>query len=94
MRLCYALLLLTATFAGCGTTSHGRATSTVAERNQMRYILASGDTINRQRIQESRLRDAEGREWTESKVIAEDPVKGGLSGLEAQLYQSALDQQE
>lgn len=92
MRLRHGLLLLAFALTGCATTSHGPATSTVVERGQTRYVVAGGDTVNRQRIQESRLRDEQGREWTESRIVAEEPV--ALSELEAEMFRSLQKQQE
>lgn len=81
--LCVCLLL-----AGCGANAHGPAARVVSSTTDVRLVMAGGDQIDRQTVQESRLSDAEGCEWTESKVVKTERVF--QSEIEAELFENAL----
>lgn len=90
-KLCVFLLL-----AGCGAMRHGPATHVVSKTTHVdntmvspvRDITTGTAEIDRQTVQEVRLRDAEGREWTETNVVNTERVP--LARIEAELFEEAL----
>jgi hypothetical protein len=82
-----ALLFVTPAFAACSATRHGPAVATISESAETRYVMTG--ELDREHVKKTRLRDAQGREWTESKVSGTEPVPGGLNGLEAELFDKA-----
>jgi hypothetical protein len=81
--LCVAMLL-----AGCSATNHGPATRVVSAKTTVRNVMTSAEEVDRQTVQESRLSDANGREWTQTDVVSSERIP--LSQIEAELFQEAL----
>lgn len=82
--------------AGCGAAVHGPATRVVSTTNHVRNVgvgapqdfLSGAGVVDRETVQESRLRDAEGREWTESRVVSTERVS--QSQIDAELFEKAM----
>ncbi len=85
-----ALLSLSFGLCGCESTFHGPVTRVISNKTRTDHIGADGTGgINRVLVTESRLSDEKGREWTESAIVAIEPVPGGLPQIEAELFQEA-----
>lgn len=86
--------------SGCGATGHGPAARVVSTTTHMQNTVAGdvqklgtgGGMVDRETVQESRLSDAEGREWTETKIVKTERVS--MSQIEAELYEEALRKSE
>ena len=92
---CCTMLFTALVFTGCGALRHGPATHAVSKTTRVENAMASpvGDIatgtaeIERRTVDEVRLSDDEGREWTETRVVSTEQMT--LEQIEAELFEQA-----
>ena len=85
--LCTALLL-----TGCSTPVHGPPKRVVSTQTEQQIVSSGQGDFVRRTVQEARLSDAEGREWTETNVINSERVP--LAQIDAELFEEARKGEE
>lgn len=86
-------VVLVCALHGCSTVKHGPALKTLSVQQREELGLMGEGEVDRRTVRDTRLSDADGREWTESEQVSVERVPGGMDTIKNELFQQALAKQ-